>query len=201
MTYFTEDELRDVLQQKYADMPPMSEQFSQNLFVAWEQDCKRRRTVRVVSICSIAATTVAAASVALLLTLGKPGPSPQQEVESAGTGLLAYAVHEPSIVVSRPKQETAGKTVSAPGRMQKKKAAQPLPTKDYGEENPAEVQQVSPETSPPADPKPLSPIPSVALSLEANHTLSEKGLYMRRRMDEKFNEIASLITNVKEEKV
>ncbi len=72
MKSFTENDIRNVLQRKYSKMPPLSQDFSQRLFEAWEQQCRRRKAIRLYSFMGIAA---AAATVVLLLTVNIGNPA------------------------------------------------------------------------------------------------------------------------------
>ena len=72
MKSFTENDIRNVLQRKYSKMPPLSQDFSQRLFEAWEQQCRRRKAIRLYSFMGIAA---AAATVVLLLTVNNGNPA------------------------------------------------------------------------------------------------------------------------------
>ncbi len=91
MKSFTENDIRNVLQRKYSKMPPLSQDFSQRLFEAWEQQCRRRKAIRLYSFMGIAA---AAATVVLLLTVNIGNP--------ANSNMVAHHTTLEALVESKP---------------------------------------------------------------------------------------------------
>lgn len=95
MKSFTENDIRNVLQRKYSKMPPLSQDFSQRLFEAWEQQCRRRKAIRLYSFMGIAA---AAATVVLLLTVNIGNPANSNTV-AHHTTLEALVEGKPQPVI------------------------------------------------------------------------------------------------------
>ena len=95
MKSFTENDIRNVLQRKYSKMPPLSQDFSQRLFEAWEQQCRRRKAIRLYSFMGIAA---AAATVVLLLTVNIGNPANSNMV-AHHTTLEALVEDKPQPVI------------------------------------------------------------------------------------------------------
>ena len=95
MKSFTENDIRNVLQRKYSKMPPLSQDFSQRLFEAWEQQCRRRKAIRLYSFMGIAA---AAATVVLLLTVNIGNPANNNMV-AHHTTLEALVEDKPQPVI------------------------------------------------------------------------------------------------------
>ena len=91
MKSFTENDIRNVLQRKYSKMPPLSQDFSQRLFEAWEQQCRRRKAIRLYSFMGIAA---AAATVVLLLTVNIGNP--------ANSNMVAHHITLEALVEGKP---------------------------------------------------------------------------------------------------
>lgn len=188
---FKDSAIREMLRRRHAAVPPLSEDFEEKLFAAYEQRKrlqKRRNVRRLILWPSIAA----AATVALLLVFGgKSHITAEPELASITTHV------EKSVDISMPDKKTEENTVVKPKNLVRKKHITHRADKSIPIANSA-----SADTS-----KANAPIerPSVASHpvFTPIHTasLSAKGEDIRGRMDEKFNEFAYIITKVKEESI
>ena len=203
MQYFKDQNIREALRRIQATLPPPSEDFDERVLAAYaslQQQRRRSRTRRLIIWPSIAAAAVGV----LLLTFSQSAP-----VATVNNGtrveapLIASAtpVRNAVKVSSVAKKEKSEATDVPAIKARHTKTVRNIPEKITMSSNPAVSPQDSLEAVPSAEKQDVPPVVPLVAPSRNNLSLSARGEDMRRRMDEKFNEVASIITKVNEEKV
>ena len=203
MQYFKDQNIREALRRIQATLPPPSEDFDERVLAAYaNQQLQRRRsrTRRLIFWPSIAAAAVGV----LLLTFSQSAPvATENNGTRLETPLIASAtpVRNAVKVSSVAKKEKSEATEVPAIKARHTKTVRNIPEKITMSSNPAVLPQDSLEAVPSAEKQDVPPVVPLVAPARNNLSLSARGEDMRRRMDEKFNEVASIITKVNEEKV
>ena len=190
MKEFKDPAIREMLRRRHAAVPPLSDDFEEKLFAAYEQRkrLQKRRNVRRLSLWP---SMAAAATVALLLVFGgKSHITAEPE--------LASITHvEKSVDISMPDKKTKENTVVKPKNIVRKKHIAHCADKSIPISNTASANTSKANASTEGTPVAPSPVftPVSTTSLYANRD------DMRRRMDEKRKDFVYAITTLSDENV
>ena len=200
-----------MLRRRHAAVPPLSDDFEEKLFSAYEQ--RKKEQLALTSHTRVPHSrrhlilwpSIAAAAVGvLLLTFSQSAPvATVNNVTRVETPLIAPAtpIRNAVKVSSVAKKEKSEATEVPAIKARHTKTVRNIPEKITMSSNPAVSPQDSLEAVPSAEKQDVPPVVPLVAPARNNLSLSARGEDMRRRMDEKFNEVASIITKVNEEKV
>lgn len=207
---FKDSAIREMLRRRHAAVPPLSDSFEEKLFAAYEQRHRSHKSGvpmpnRPLTVRRFLWPSIAAAAVGvLLLTFSQSAPvATVNNGTRVETPLIASAtpVRNAVKVSSVAKKEKSEATDVPAIKARHTKTVRNIPEKITMSSNPAVSPQDSLEAVPSAEKQDVPPVVPLVAPARNNLSLSARGEDMRRRMDEKFNEVASIITKVKEEKV